>query len=354
MKQNLYVFSDTLIKRKQNTLYFEQIIEEDNEELDLMREEFLFDKEILLPTREAKFMPVENIESIVTFGAVHFNSRLLYFLSRNQIPLHVLTYRGRWAGSFLPAEGSSSALTLINQVNVFTNAEQRLKIAKEIISAAVANTLLNLNYYNNRSKDLREPIEIIEELKEEIPHASDVEELLGIEGYIKHNYYNSWRVIFNYPVEFYARKRNPPPDFINTMISFGNALLYTIVANQIYQSKLYPEIGFIHSPGDNKLSLAYDVADVYKPLIVDRTIFKLVNKNMISEKGFFHKRGACIMKKETKKKFVETFEERLLKKQKIEGFTKRVNYKRIIREDFYNLRKFLNGEPEIKFYKAKW
>jgi len=354
MKQNLYIFSDTVIKRKQNTLYFKQIIEEENEEIDLIREEYLFDKEIIIPKGESKYMPVENVESIVTLGAVHFNSRLLYFLSRNKIPVHILTYRGRWAGSFMPAEGASSAPNLINQVTAYLNENKKLEVAREIVETTAKNSLLNLNYYNNRGKLLSETINTIEELKKEIPQASDVEELFGIEGYIKQNYYSAWRTIFNYPIAFYSRRRNPPPDFINTMISFGNALLYSIVTNLIYQVKLYAEIGFMHSPGENKFSLSYDIADIYKPLIVDRTIFKLINKNMISEKDFFFKRGICLMKKETKKIFVATFEEKLLKKIKVEGFKKKISYKRLIKEDLYNLRKYLNGENKIEFYKAQW
>lgn len=355
MKQSLYIFSDSVVKRKENTLFVEKIIDEEkNEELDLIREEFLFDNNILIPTGDKKYMPIENIESIVSIGSVHFNSRLIYFLSRNLIPLHVVNFHGGWAGSFYPAEGAYSAPNIIAQTNAFTNNKLRTEIAKAIVDATAHNTLLNLSYYQNRGRNLAETIGIIQELKDEIPFAEDVEELFGIEGYIKHNYYSAWRTIFNYPVEFFGRKRKPAPDFINAMISFGNALLYSIVTNQIYQTKLYPEIGFMHSPGENKFSLSYDIADIYKPLIVDRTIFKVVNKNMLSEKDFFHKRGMCLMKKETKKKFVETFQDRLLKKLNVESFPKRVNYKRIIREDLYSLKKYINGESKISFFKAQW
>jgi CRISPR-associated protein Cas1 len=355
MKENLYVFSDSLVKRKQNTLFFERLLDERSEELDLIREEYLFDNKIIMPSGEKKFMPVENIESIVTVGSVHFNSQLLYFLSRNKIPMHIITFRGSWAGSFYPSEGASSAPTLLAQAEAYKDADKRLKIVQALVNAAAHNTLLNLNYYRNRGRNLSETVSVIQELKNEIPYAEDIDELFGIEGYIKHNYYEGWREIFNYPVDFRARKRNPAPDFINAMISFGNAILYSIVTDMIYQSRLYPELGYMHSPGENKFSLTYDVADIYKPLIVDRTIFKVINKNMLSEKDFFKKRGYCLMKKETKKIFVAELEERILKKQTVEGFTKRINFKRIIKEDLYKLIKFINGETKaIKFYEAKW
>ncbi len=354
MKQNIYIFSNSIVKRKQNTLYFERIIEEEKETDFDTDEEYLFGNDIILPSGEKKFMPIENIESLTAVGSIRFNSRLLNFLSYNRIPIHVISVNGNWSGTFYPAGKSFSGNTLLAQANSFMDEYKRLSIAIKIVETTAQNTLIVLKYYRNRGSNLDETIGIIEELKDEIPHAEDVEELFGLEGYIKHTYYSAWKEIFVYPVPFTSRKKKPSPDFINSMISFGNALLYTVVTNQIYSAKLYPEIGYMHTPGENKFSLAYDIADIYKPLIVDRTIFKLVNKNILSEKDFFNKRGMCLMKKETKKTFVQFFEERLFAKHTHENFSKKVTLRKIIRSDLTNLKNFVSDNGELKFYEARW
>jgi CRISPR-associated protein Cas1 len=356
MKQNLYIFSDVKIRRKQNTLYFETIVhdEETEGEIELIKDDYLFDEEIVVPAGDKKYMPVENVESITVFGSAHFNSRLIYFLSRNLIPLYLVTWRGTFAGAFFPLNQETHGSVLIEQAKAFYDEDKRTEIASKIVDATAHNTLVNLNYYKNRGKNLSETIEIIEELKAEIPFAESVEELMGIEGYIKRNYYEAFREIFDYPVEFYGREKRPSGDYVNAMISFGNAVLYSAVTDQILHSKLYPEIGFMHTPGENKLSLAYDIADIYKPLIVDRAVFKAVNKNILSEKDFFRKKGVCLMKKETKRKFVELLEDKLLTKIKTDYSDKKFSYKRIIREDLYTLRKFITENEELKFYKSRW
>ncbi len=355
MKQNLFIFSDVQIVRKQNTLFFNKVVqdEDDEEELNFLKEDYLFEKEIIIPAGDKKYMPVENIESITVLGTSHFNSRLIYFLSQNSIPLYIMSRKGNLLGIFLPINGKSGT-SLVAQASAYDDEEKRVFISSKIVDATAHNTLQNLNYYKNRGRNLAETIQIIEELRGEIPYAETVEELFGIEGYIKRNYYESWREIFNYPVNFFTRKKNPPTDFINSMISFGNAILYTVVVNQIIQVKLYPEIGFMHTLGENKLSLAYDIADIFKPLIVDRTIFKIVNKNILSEKDFFFKNGICMMKKETKKIFVSELEKKILTKMKIKNFNKRVTYKRVVRESLYSLKNFLIEGEEIEFFKSEW
>lgn len=130
MKQNIYLFSDSVIKRKDSTLVLERICKEhtddDFEEDKQLNYEYLLGEDLLMPAGDKKYIPVESVESIFSFGSIHFNSRFLYFLSQNQIPVHVFSYYGNYAGSFLPAERSVSGQTLIKQVMHF-NAEEKYK-----------------------------------------------------------------------------------------------------------------------------------------------------------------------------------------------------------------------------------
>jgi len=358
MKQQLYIFSDTLIKRKDNSLLCEKIIneacnEEDLEEKEIQQEEFYLDPDCIIPSGDKKYIPVESIDSIFSFGSVHFNSRFLYFLSQNQIPFHVFNFNGSFAGSFIPAERNISGTTLLVQAAHYSKNKNRLFIAKAFTAASARNCLSNLKYHKSRGANLSEQISYIEDMLEYIEIADDVQELLGIEGTIRKEYYSAWRYIFIYPVEFTHRVKNPPNNLINALISYGNMIVYGICLNQIYQTRLYPEIGFIHEAGEGKLPLCYDLADIFKPIFTDRTIFKVINKNMISENDCIRKNGKCFLKETAKRIFVTELEAKLMTTITLEE-TRKMSYRRLVKEECYKLIKHLSGQEEYKPYVSKW
>src|SRR5690606_17877163 len=104
MKKNLYIFSDSVIQRKDNTLLCSRTAKEDEIEEEVLREreENFFGEDIIIPTGDKKFIPVETIESIIAFGSLRFNSGFIDFLSRNSIPMHFFGYYGNYAGSYFP------------------------------------------------------------------------------------------------------------------------------------------------------------------------------------------------------------------------------------------------------------
>ncbi len=360
MKQNLYLFSDTILRRKDSTILCEKLTREyteeeleEQEDKEIQQEEFFLDPDCIIPSGDKKYIPVESIESIFAFGSIRFNSRFLYFLSQNQIPLHSFNYNGNFAGSFLPSNSNISGSILIQQSAHYTNAKRRLFLAKKFITAASRNSILNLKYHANRGSHVQDEISYIEDMIEYVEDANDVQELLGIEGTIKKTYYSAWKHIFNYPVDFTHRVKNPPNNLINALISYGNMIVYSICLNQIYQTRLYPEIGFIHEVGEGKLPLCYDLAEIFKPIFTDRTIFKLINKNMISEKEAIRKNGRCILKENSKKTFVSELESKLSTTITTpEG--KKMSYKRLVKEECYKLIKHINGEEEYTPFISKW
>jgi CRISPR-associated protein Cas1 len=369
MKQNIYLFSDTLIKRKDHTIVCEKVCKDENTtEEDVWdeyeKEEYVIGEDIKMPAGDnlpphsyssaGKYIPIESIESILAFGSVRFNSRFLYFLSQNQIPLHVFSFKGNYAGSFLPSERQNSGSILIAQVLIFRNQLKRLEVAKQFILSAISNAAVNLKYYLNRGAVLSDEIQQLQEIKEYVYRADSIEELMGLEGTAKKCYYSSWKRIFNYPVDFSTRVKNPPNNLVNALISYGNMIVYSTCLNEIYHTRLYPEIGFLHEPGEAKLSLSYDISEIFKPLITDRAIFKVINKNIISESDAFVKNGRCILKKTARVTFAQEIENKLLTKIQVEGKEKRMSYRRLVREECYKLLNYITNQEKYEAYISKW
>ena len=212
-----------------------------------------------------------------------------------------------------------------------------------------------MKYYNRRGKDLEIFIAEIEELAEKIDKEHDVETLMSVEGRAKKAYYGAFNIIIDNPeFSFSARSKRPPKDYINALISFANSMIYTGVLSEIYQTHLDPRIGYLHTTNFRRFTLNLDVAEIFKLVIGDRTIFSILNKRIITEKDFNKNFDGIILKESGKKKFLQHLEERLKQTIKHSGLKKKASYRRLIRLELYKLEKHLMGEELYKPFVMDW
>ena len=331
MARTYYITKNGRIRRKQNTIYFE------NEKLKIK-----------------KPIPVEDIDSIYLFGEVDFNTKLINFLSQKNIPVFFFNYYGFYTGTFYPRETNVSGHLLVKQVEASNNQEERLIIASGIIEAATFNLLRNLRYYQDKNEDIEELIKRMKEENKRIPKAKSIEELMGIEGRMRQSYYKAFNYILDIDFDFKKRVRRPPDNIVNTLISFGNSMLYTATLGEIYKTQLNPTISFLHSAGTGRFSLSLDISEVFKPLIVDKIIFKLINKNMISNKDFEKDLDFCYLKEKGRKLFISEFDEKLKTTIKHRRLKRKVSYRTLIRLEAYKIQKHLLGMEKYKGLKAWW
>lgn len=372
MKKNFYIFTSGILKRKDNTICFEpfqnqqtDILDETNQnpkEKDSSEEEYLIDfdddeKEYQNEDKsksKRKYIPIESIDSIYCFGEHRFNSRFFNFLSQNQIPLHLFNYYGYYSGTYYPRETLVSGKLLIAQVEFYLDSSKRLNIAKEIIRGSLNNILKNLQYYNNRNKDLSYFIEYMGKAIERVEMVNSIEELMGLEGIARKTYYESWNLIIDPPINFDRREKQPPTNPVNALISFGNSLLYTTVLSEIYRNQLNPTISYLHTPGERRFSLALDLAEIFKPLIVDRLIFSLFNKNMIKNEDFDFQFNSCLLKESGRKLFVNEYDQKLATTIKLRKLKRSVSYQTLIRYECYKLIKHLLDSEDYQSFKIWW
>jgi CRISPR-associated protein Cas1 len=186
-----------------------------------------------------------------------------------------------------------------------------------------------------------------------ISEAKAVDELMGIEGNIRQTYYEAFNLILN-DFEMGTRTKQPPQNEVNALISFGNMMCYSQCLRAIHQTQLNPTISYLHTPGERRYSLALDMAEIFKPIIVDRTIFKVLNKKEIQEKHFDHKLNRCLLNESGKKIFVKAIEEKLTETFKHRALGRNVSFKHTIKLECYKLAKHLLGIEIYKPFKMYW
>lgn len=365
MKRNYYIFSSGKLIRKQNTLYFEpgkaeepeESTGNDSEKIEVedesMSEENPVD-EYEPKKLPRKPLPVEDIDSIYCFSELRFNTKFLNFLAQKGITLHLFNYYGYYSASFYPREPHVSGKLVVDQVSHYTDDQKRQVLAAAFVEGSMQNIRKNLQYYNARNKDMSPFLEKIDELKKEIKETEDVPELMGIEGSIRSVYYRSWALIINEEISFTKREKRPPTNPVNALISFGNSLVYTTVLSEIHKTQLNPLISFLHQPGERRFSLALDLAEIFKPLLTDRIIFSLLNKNQLQDKHFDKNLNMCYLNEEGRKIYLKEFDERLKTTIKHRELKRSVSYRFLIRLECYKLIKNIIGDKEYKPFKIWW
>ena len=297
------------------------------------------------------YIPIENTKEIYCLNEVSINTKLLDFLSKNNIIVHFFNYNGGYSGTFYPKNQYNSGKLVVKQVEKYNNYEERLKIASSIVRGIGQNISEVLyHYYKHQKKEVKETIDWIKNgFFIKLENVREINELLSYEGELWMRFYDCFKYFL--PEDFIMNKRvkRPPDNPINALISFGNTLLYTKTISAIYRTHLDQRISFLHSPSEGRFSLSLDISEVFKPVIVYKTIFDLVNNKKLNVNKHFDKRvNYCILNEEGKKIFIESFEKRIETVFQHGKLKRKISYRTAIKLDCYKLikKKLENKEFE--------
>lgn len=321
-RQNFYITQSGAVVRKNNTVWFQ------NESV-------------------KKAIPVNSIDTIYCLGEVSINSKLLTFIAKQGIIIHFFNYYGYYTGTFYPKETLVSGSLLVNQVEHYTDKEKRIFLAKAFVLSTIKNHIRILEHYRKHSKKVGELMDKLEALIPNLSRCSTIPETMNLEGNAWNLYYGSYNEIIRGDFSFESRTRRPPGNEINCLISFLNSLLYTTTLSEIYHTQLNPTISYLHEPFERRFSLALDISEMFKPLIVQRAMLKLVNKMEIKEHHFRKDVKGCMLNEDGRKIVLKEFDDRLKLTIEHPELKRLVSYRRLIRLDCYKLIKHLIGD---KFY----
>ena len=330
MKNSLYIYQNGELSRKDNTLRFTG--EEGGK----------------------KDIPVNSISEIYFFGEDTVNTKLITFLAQNNIMVHFFNYYDFYVSSLVPREMKVSGKLLVKQVEHYTDKEKRIELAKEFVKSAGNNIYRNLRYYNGRGKDVQDAMNEITYLLGEVEKCDSIQQLMGVEGNIHKIYYIKWNVIIDQETDFTTRVKRPPDNMVNTLISYINSLVYTTVLGEIYKTQLNPTISYLHEPGVSRFSLSLDIAEIFKPLIADRLIFSLLNKNQIKEKHFSKGLDYLHLSEQGSKIILAEYDKRLKQTIMHKELGREVSYRYLIRLECYKMIKHLYEEKKYDAFVMWW
>ena len=321
LRKNYYILSDGILKRKENTLYF-------------------------VNNKGKKPIPINKIYSIYAYGQITFSSQVMSLLAKKGIPIHFFNYYGFYNGSYYPRETLLSGDLLVRQAEYYLNQSKRLELAKLFVEGAANNILKVLSYYKIENN--------VNEILKELTKTNKITEIMNVEGRIRSEYYSKFDEILPEEFKMEGRSRQPPKNMINSLISFGNSMMYSTVLTEIYNTQLNPTISYLHEPFERRFSLSLDLSEIFKPIFVDRLIFYLVNKRMITKKDFNQDLNCCLLNDSGRNKFIKEYNKRLEKTIKHKDLNKKVSYQRLIRLEAYKLKKHILGIKKYNPFVIWW
>lgn len=258
------------------------------------------------------FVPIETLDGITILGRSHLTTDCMETCMKKGIPVAFFSKGGSFFGRLVSTGHVKAALQRKQSELYFKDFS--LELSKKIVSAKIKNQLVVLKRYaKNDFVDINTEEKSVKALFEKVFSAHSITEIMGYEGNAARMYFQGLSKCINSDFAFNGRNKRPPKDPFNSMISLGYSILLNEIYSGIEQKGLNPYFGFLHRDAEKHPTLASDLMEEWRAVLVDATVMSLINGNEISLNEFEvdYENGACYISKEGLNIFLKKFEKKL-------------------------------------------
>lgn len=232
-------------------------------------------------------VPLIKVEGLVVLGRATVSQAVVMELLERKIPLSFLTQSGRYLGRLEP-ELTKNIFIRRAQWQAAGETAQAIHIVQAIIRGKLKNyrnTLLRSQRDNGI--DLSKVIAQLEEAIAPIHQTQSIDSLRGLEGAGSAAYFKGFpALIRSTDFTFRKRVRRPPTDPVNALLSLGYALLRHDIQSALNIVGFDPYLGYLHVERYGRPSLALDLMEEFRPLVVDAVVLSAINKKAIARQHF--------------------------------------------------------------------
>lgn len=324
------------------------------------------DGEQFTPGRKER-VPLIKIDEVVVFGEVTLTASAIHLLLERDIEITFLGYYGQFKGRLSPPFSKNAVLRMA-QYRAHQDMTKRCELARRFVMGKLMNQRTLLQRYNRRQDDheMRQAIEQVSGLLQQLATlpvdstrvpstlvggdnriaGTPLETILGMEGAGSAAYFRCFGNLLSDPRQwpFPGRVKRPPTDPVNALLSFGYSLLTQKVASAVQLVGFDHFVGYLHSSFYGRPSLALDLMEEFRPIIVDSIVLNMLNHRMLSPHDFVVELGAYRLKDEKRRVFFTKLEERLNEEVQHPLFGYKTTYRRCIELQTRLLAKYLTGE----------
>lgn len=260
-------------------------------------------------------VPSSHVARIVVFGATGLSAGLRTWALRNGIDVVMGSRTGSYLGVLSGDHAASNGQRLVAQASLM-GTERALEISREIVRAKILKQIVVLQRFGrtNHAADVQTASADMRGLVEQAATASSTTDLMGLEGAAARSYFSVYGTLFPDDVRFGGRSRQPPLDVPNAAMSY----LYTVLLGEcitaLRAAGLDPSLGLLHSPQERRPSLALDLMEEFRPLVVDQVVLHAARRGTLTaadgrtEEG----RAGVLLQREALQRVLVAYETRML------------------------------------------
>ena len=262
------------------------------------------------PDRTEDAFPKNTIEGISVFSKVTLTAACIEFCLANNINVGYFSLKGRYYGRLVSVQ-NTNVVRLRRQLELSSDEVFSLELARKIIHAKINNQLVVAQRYASNIPEILENKKIIRIMRKKSAEADSLYKLIGYEGLASKSYFQILSNVIEPEFKFSDRNRRPAVDPFNCLLNFGYSILTREIIGEIEVRGLNPYIGFIHKDKSGHPTLASDLIEEWRPVIVDSLVMSMIQGHEVNPEGFICGPDGCRMKDDIIKLFVTKIEKRM-------------------------------------------
>lgn len=290
-------------------------------------------------------VPMKDIETMTLFGAVQISIQCMLALLEKGIDISLMTQHGNFRGKVVSALGKNTEIR-VRQVQKAEDDNHCLMLAQNLVKAKLENARqLLISYQKNQPElDLRDTVVTLKTQLRTLEGITNITSLRGHEGYLSKVYWQGFRTCLDDAHEFNNREYFPSPNPVNALLSFGYSFLSREIQSMLEAHSLDPHIGFYHQIKYGRASLALDLVEELRHIVIDRLVLRVLNKHVLTAEDFYESsEGGVFLKKDRVKIWIEQYE-KFMNDTEYTFCNMQVNTRSIIRIQCERLKRWISQD----------
>jgi len=287
--------------------------------------------------------PLIEVASISLFGNAHISSQAMRAVLSRNVPVFYLSYGG-WLTGWARSVDDHSLDLRIAQYAAAHDEERCLPVARAFVTGKIRNQRTMVRRALGGAA--RETLQAMAFLHHRAERARSSDELLGLEGAAAKRYFEAFADMLGTATGFEVtgRSRRPPTDPVNAMLSFGYSMLTREALAAVIAVGFEPGLGFYHRLRPGRPSLALDIMEEFRPLIVDSTVLTLINTREVRPSHFDRRGRAIVLTADGRRMFISALERRMRATITHPTFGYPVSYRRALNVQARLLARAIQGD----------
>jgi CRISPR-associated protein Cas1 len=313
---------------------------------------------------------LNDVTHVALFGNIQLSTQAVQELCEQEIPVAYFSMGG-WFYGLTRGHGLKNVHTRIQQFAAASNPLQCLALAQKFVQAKIRNHRTMLMRLHTQPPSAA--VLGLKEIAGRVPNARGLDELLGMEGAAAALYFQHFAGMIKvgeddlddeipglemtskadarrkaeseaFTFDFTHRKRRPPTDPVNALLSLAYSLLAKDCTIAALAVGFDPYVGFYHQPRHGRPALALDLMEEFRPLVAESAVLTAINNRMITSGHFVRAGEAVNLTPHGRKAFFHAYEQRMNALITHPVFDYKVSYRRVLELQARLLARWLTGE----------